>query len=107
VHGADAVVVAGQDGVQGVGGGVFGAAVDLVDAGVIARVMLVGFVDDSRVDGQVVFVAAYALDFTEREGLQPNATAPSLASPKAASLDSPTPSRGASPNRSKSSASDR
>ena len=58
VHGAGAVVVGGQDGVQRVGGGVFGAAVDLVVACVGAVVVLVGFVGDSRVDGEVVFVAA-------------------------------------------------
>ena len=58
VHGARSVVVGGQDGVESVGGSVFGAALRLVDAGVRAVVVLVGFVGDSRIDGEVVFVAA-------------------------------------------------
>ncbi len=47
-----------SDGVQGVGGGVFAAAAHLVDVCVGAVVVLVGFVGDGRVDGEVVFVAA-------------------------------------------------
>ena len=58
MHGGRAVVVAGHDHVQGVGGGVRGAAVHLVDRGVSAGMVLVGFVGDSWIDGEVVFVAA-------------------------------------------------
>lgn len=42
---------------QGAGGGVFGAAPHLADTGV-GDVVLMGFVGDGRIDGQVVFVAA-------------------------------------------------
>jgi hypothetical protein len=57
VHGADAVIV-GQDHPKVVRGGAFVAAVHLVDAYVGFVVVLVGFVGDSWVDGEVVFVAA-------------------------------------------------
>jgi hypothetical protein len=55
VHGADAVTV-GHDHPKVLRGGVFGAAVHLVDA-CVGFVVLVGFVGDSWVDGEVVFVA--------------------------------------------------
>jgi len=56
VHGGRAVVV-GKDHPEALRGGVFSAAVHLMDGGVGAAAVLVGFVGGCRVDREVVFVA--------------------------------------------------
>jgi hypothetical protein len=56
VYGVGAVVI-GNDRSEVLGGSVFGATACLVDDGVAAMGVLVGFIGDSGVDGEVVFIA--------------------------------------------------